>query len=294
MSAPPCISAIRDLNKIHILLLQLAREDLAPDVRRAAALCLKETIDRHRADWTRTADELTSELADLQASIKERRQLSKAKRKKWTRYEQDQGEDKQALRFAQQLEASEREHDEYSAYLTHLHALLNLQPSGTHPFKDKISDLVPEFTLGDNNSVGDLQHYLAGPSVAGLVVGADGKLDEARSFRYINYFSLLAHQRVRNNPQPELSSHPIDFTAMRLPDGGDARNSQEARHVYWLYGDEDSQLLILEDGSGRIALRPIAHLTADEAGKIHSDPQPWRAGFPLHLFEDSAAPSASS
>jgi hypothetical protein len=53
--------------------------------------------------------------------------------------------------------------------------------------------------------------------------------------------------------------------AMRLPD-------RKAEHVYMLYADADRQLLVRTDATNRIALDP-GHGA-------------WRAGLPLHLFED--------
>ncbi len=275
-----------DLNKIHILLLQLARVDLPPNLRKAAASCLKETIDCYRAEWTSMATEFDGELSALELVIEQRKKIVKHQPRRWTTEQKERGEDKQARRFAEQLQAFEREHAEYTAYLARLRALLVLQPDGERPFRGNISAFVPELTLGGNNGVRDLQHYIAGPSAAGLIVGPDGKLDEAHSFRYVNYFSLLAGQRVRNNPQAELASRPIDFTVMRLPDDAYAPDAGRTQHAYWLYGDDASQLLILQDEAGRIALRPVEHLTADPRGKIESTPLLWRSGLPLHLFED--------
>jgi len=76
------------------------------------------------------------------------------------------------------------------------------EPDRRIPFHGKISDFIPELSLGDNNAVADLQHYVAGPASTNPVVDASGKLDAEHSFRSVNYFSLLASQRVRNNPQP--------------------------------------------------------------------------------------------
>jgi hypothetical protein len=64
-----------------------------------------------------------------------------------------------------------------------------------------------------------------------------------------------------------------------LPDSG-------SRHRYWLYGDENHQLLILTDPEGNIAVQPVAHLYQDEDGNIIWSAQSWAPGFPLHLFED--------
>ncbi len=275
-----------DLNKIHILLLQLARPELGANVRAAAALCVQETIDRHRATWAETAGQLDEEMRALRESIQARRKIVEGQPKTWTAEQRDHGEDKTARRFSDELQAWQREYSEYTGYISHLRALLALHLDAQHPFRGKISETVPELALGDNNTVNDLQHYIAGPSAQGLVLDTNGRLDQERSFIQVNYFSLLAQQRARNNPQAALSARPIDFTAMRLPDGSYAADSDTVVHAYWLYGDEESQLLILSDDTGRIAIKPVRHLTQDEHAKISWASQDWRAGLPLHLFED--------
>ncbi|HEX4230107.1 MAG TPA: alkaline phosphatase family protein [Bryobacteraceae bacterium] len=255
-----------DLNKIHILLLQLARTDLAPEIRRAAAECLDETIDRHRAAWTATANELDQEMRALAQRIDER----KAEGLKRTRTGH------QADRLLDELDDWQREEREYTSYLTHLRGLLAFRADPANPFKQKISDLVPELVLGDLNTVGQLQHYIAGPAENGLVLDTAGHLDEDRSFRHVDYFSMLAAQRVHNNPQPTVSPRPIDFMAMALANGD-----------YWLYGDEDKQLIIHVGPDGRISVQPVQNLK-EEDGHLQFQKQPWCAGLPLHIFEDPA------
>lgn len=275
-----------DLNKVHILLEQLARTDLAPNLRAAAAACLGETIDRHRAAWTATLAALEEELNALDAAIVVRKEVVARQPKTFTAEQHDTGEDKASRRLGQELQAWQREASEYPSYAAHLRAMLAFHADPVRPFRGRIQSLVPEMSLGDNNSVRDLAHYVAGPSLSGLTLDANGRLDEAKSFRYVDYFSLFAAQRVRNNPQPRLSSRPIDFTAMRLPDNACPPDAYTCRHAYWLYGDVQNQLLILTASDGRIALRPVAALAQDEAGKVSWTPLAWRPGLPLHLFED--------
>ncbi|HWF46514.1 MAG TPA: alkaline phosphatase family protein [Bryobacteraceae bacterium] len=255
-----------DLNKIHILLLQLARSDLAPALRRAAAGCLDKTVDRHRGAWTATANELDAEMQALAKRIEARK--SEGLRRTRTGHQAD--------RLLDELDDWEREEREYTSYITHLRALLAFRADPRNPFTQKIGDLVPELVLGDLNTVGQLQHYIAGPAENGLVLDAAGHLDEERSFRHVDYFSLLASQRVHNNPQPAVSPRPIDFTAMALANGD-----------YWLYADEDKQLIINMSQDGRISVQPVRNLK-DEGGHLSYEKQPWCADLPLHIFEDPA------
>jgi hypothetical protein len=266
-----------DLNKIHILLLQLAKPDLPPNIRDAAGICLRDTIDRRRLRWTRTAAELEQEMRALDNAISERQKIVDQQPKRWTPEQRDEGADKAARRLADELQAWEREHAEYTAYISHLRALLNLHPEPRRAFKGKISDFVPELSLGDSNTVADLAHYVVGPAPGGLVVDSSGRLDEARSFVYVNYFSLLAQQRVRNNPQSAISSDPIDFIAMRVPARTDSEQS------YWLYGEDDHELIIHTNSAGEIRLEPVMGNPAEPRALASVA---WRAGLPLHLFED--------
>jgi hypothetical protein len=231
-----------DLNKLHILLLALARADLDARTRRAAATAVREIIERHRAAWTKTVATMTAEL-DESPSVSP---LA-------------------GLRQRQELNDREAERSAYHGYLAHLEALLRFHPDEQRPLQDKIAGLIPEMSLGDNNSAAEVQHYVVGPAAGGLAVDAGGRLDEERSFRFVDYLALLVSQRVRNVPQKALEARPIDFIALRLPD-------RATEHVYMLYADADRQLLVRTDAADRIALDP---------GR-----GPWRTGLPLHLFED--------
>jgi hypothetical protein len=260
---------------------------LSPQIRRAAVECVQKAIAKHRTEWSRTVAELKEETSALREAIETRRKTLAQQPRKWNVEQRESGEDKAARRLSGELQEMEREYREYTSYLDHLQNLLSLELDIEHPFRRKISDIIPELSLGDHNTVWDLQHYVAGPSSAGLVVDAAGKLDEEQSFRHIDYFSLFSRQRARNNPQPALSARPIDFTAMRIPDGLYSGDTSVPQHGYWVYADDNSQLLILVDGSGSITVKPIRHLMQHDDGRISYDTETWHAGLPLHLFEDS-------
>ena len=257
-----------DLNKIHILLQQLARSELSPGLRKAAAHALGEMIGCHRAEWLNTVTQMEEELQALKAAIDERKPLVAEQPHKFTPQQMSLGEHRASWRLRQEFDDWKEEYDAYSKYVEGLKRLLVFEPDARNPFKGKISDLVPEMSLGDPNTPEQMRHYVVGPYAGGLQLTADGKLDVERSFRYVDYPKLFSEQRAINNPQSQLPSKPVDFLAMRI------RDTQLGEHRYWLYGDEENQLEILTNADGRIAVRPLG------GG--------WRSGLPIALFEDPA------
>jgi hypothetical protein len=254
-----------DFNKIHILLKQLARKDLAAAQRKAAVAFVRGLIDKNRASWSRTERELTEELKLVSASIAgEPKKIDK--------------KDDRELRAREQSLDRQEELGGYSDYLQHLHRLLTYEPDFDKPLKDKVDSYLPEMAQGDNNSVGQIQHYVVGLTPAGITLDDAGRLDEERTFRHVNYPQLLLRQRANNVPQKSFSNQPIDFVAMILPD----------RRSYWLYSDESRQLMIETDTDGRIRLRPVKKLSQADAGTpLQVEDIAWQSGLPLALFEDA-------
>ena len=277
-----------DLNRIQLLLRQLSRKDLAAGLSEAAATYLLKVIDRHREQWTRTVTEMTEEMEALKSSIAHRKDEVGEIPKKWTTEQRDKGRDKAARRLTRDLTWWEREAQGYERYIDSLRKLLAFQLGKSKRFKGSIADLVPPRTLGDGNGIYDLQNYVVGLNQDGLVTTAAGTLDEQRSFQTINYFPRLLSQTVRNSPQPGLAKMPIDFTTLRLPEDSFRMLVPEAVHVYWLYGGDDAQLLVMTDRNGRIALRAIKGLTAQADGRVIWTQASFAAGLPLRLFEDNA------
>ncbi len=275
-----------DLNKIHILLQQLTKTNLPGAIRKAAVERICQTIDLHRARWMQTISQLTEELEDLDRAIAQRKKAIGEFSQEETRDKRETGEDKARRRLRRELQDWQTEESGYKAYLSHLRALLEFKPDEVHPFTGNISTLIPEMSLGDNNTIADIQHYVAGPSPTGLAIDHEGHLDDEQSFRHVNYFSLLARQRARNNPQAQLSSKPIDFTATALPDGKYSSGLQTPEHAYWLYSDADNQLVILQDPAGNLRLEAIRDLKEDANGQVTWQEQNWHSGLPLRLYED--------
>ena len=266
-----------DLNKIQILLKQLARKDLASAERKAAALYVLQTIDKNRARWVTEERELSEEVKLVSGSIVARQQMVSKLKMDPVGKQDDSGQYRTNRRLRKQMEDWQEEVAGYTDYLQHLRRLLAYRPDLEKPLRDKVDSLIPILAQGDNNSVGQIQHYVIGLSPVGVALDDSGNLDEVRTFRHVNYPELLLKERARNVPQKGLSMQPIDFVAATLPDS----------HSYWLYRAEDKQLIIETNADGAIRLRPVKNLDQADAGSpVGVEDSVWQAGLPLELFED--------
>ncbi|HEX8150225.1 MAG TPA: alkaline phosphatase family protein [Pyrinomonadaceae bacterium] len=282
-----------DLNLIHILLQQLRRGDLPQPLRRAAAGALSATLDRRRAGWERTLGEMREELAALRRLIERQRALVAAQPKKFTKEDADAGRDRAAKREFARLDSWTTDEREYSAYLQSLSNLLALDPARLNPPAVRIEDLIPKGAMGDHNTLHGLQNYVVGPADGGLVLAPDGSLDMARSFRRVDYFSLLGGLSVRNNVQPQVESRPVDFVAVHVPEEalrGALAADERPDQAVWLYGGPDRQALILaRDEGSQLKLRylPVSNLRQSADGRVSFERTGWRDGLPLKLWEDA-------
>lgn len=264
-----------DLNALHILLEQINRPGIDPSTRHAAIAAFFHILDRRRAAWSSTVRELSAELAALRRAIEQRRAEMKTQPKKFTPAQRDAGLDKAARRLSVQLDSWIDQEHNYSAYVNALSRLLDLEPAELDRRHLTAADLIPKRAMGDANSVYDLQNYIVGPSPSNPL-----------TFERINYPRLLSGLSVRNNVQPGVSSHPVDFIAMRVPE-------ESGKDAIWLYADDDHQALILSR-AGDLRYTAIRNLHQDADGAIHYELVPIGPGFPLRMFEDEnlAIPAA--
>lgn len=282
-----------DLNVLHILFQQLQRNDLSPAIRKAATDAFFATISARRSEWQADLKELNDELDVLGRRIGELRRLWQAQPRKFSKEEQIAGRDDDAKRVFVDLDRSEREQKEYSLYATTLRNLLSLAPATFAPTQLKIPDFIAETSMGEHNSINELQHYVVGLDDSGLVLNADGSLDMQRSFTRRDYFDLLRSITVRNNVQRGITNRPIDLIATRIPASllrpllPDEETSED---VIWVSAGENKQALLLSrlNNSGQLSLRylPVANLTQDSEGQIHFDRIEWQSDLPLKIFED--------
>jgi hypothetical protein len=283
-----------DLNELHILLQQLQRKDLSPELRRAVSDGFFSLIARARKRWLRELDEQEIELGALQRAIEKEHAVCQAQPKKFTPEDRELGHDDNARRICLHVVQWTEMETSYRDYIAMMRNLLSLHAETFQPSKIKIEELIPKSAMGTRNTVHDLQNYVIGLGRDGLVLKADGSLDMERSFLSINYFDLLQRQTVRNNVQTGISNQPIDFLATRIPRESIAPalsdDLQPDDDVVWLYGGPDRQALLLAQGGspGQLRLRylPIANLTQDDLGTIHFNRLDWQPGLPLRMLED--------
>jgi hypothetical protein len=282
-----------DLNLLHILLQQLQRNDLRPEVRKAARESFFSTIDSRRAEWQQKLTELRSELGELNTAIAQQRKLWESQPKKFTKEQQNAGLDDAAKRIWVQLDRWQIEQREYSAYVTALSNLLSLSPEAFTPAKIKIRDVIPKESMGDRNTIYKLQNYVYGLAPTGLTLNSDGSLDLARSFPRIDYFALLHGIIVRNNVQRGVTNRPVDLIATRLtrdlvlPSINEGHIDED---VIWITAGANRQALLLSrrNPDGQLMLRylPVSNLRQDPDGKLQFQTIDWQAGLPLQMFED--------
>lgn len=282
-----------DVNLLHILLQQMQRRDISEDLRKAATDAFFNVIERRRPDWKRDLNELQTELRALNVSIDAQHKLWEAQPKKFTKEQIEAGLDDTAKRIYVQLDRWERERKEYGDYAAKLKNLLALSAEAFTPSQVKIDAVIPKQSMGDRNTIYELQNYVAGIAPNGLVLNGDGSLNMDRSFVRIDYFNLLRGVSVRNNVQPGISNRPIDMIATRLsrelvlPLIDDKDINED---VVWVSNDANHQALILSrrDVEGQLSFRylPISNLTEDADGRLHFQQIDWQADLPLRFYED--------
>jgi Type I phosphodiesterase / nucleotide pyrophosphatase len=254
-----------DLNKLHVLLNEINGPGVSPAARHVKIAAFCSVIDEHRAEWQSTVNELHEELPALGRAIEGFRARSAAQPKKWTQAQREAGLDKAARRELVEMELLREQQRGYSEYHDALTKLLALTPADFDQRRLTPDALIPRRAMGDANTIQNLRNYVIGPG--------------AGDFQTINYLPLLTGLSVRNNVQPEVGSHPVDFIALRMPTG-----------AVFLYGSENRQAIILSkyDPVGNLELKylPVNNLRQDRTGEAQFEPAQFAAGFPLRLWED--------
>ncbi|MBC7910580.1 MAG: hypothetical protein H7Y30_08775, partial [Pyrinomonadaceae bacterium] len=284
-----------DLNVLHILLQQLQRKSLKEPLRGAVKEAFFRTLDKRAAKWEYDFIKLKEEMGALHRWIAEQRAIIAGQPKKWTKEDSDAGRDLDARRVSAHMNSALSDELKYTEYLRTLSNLLSLRRESFDPSKIKIEDVIAKHAMGDHNSIYKLQNYVVGIAPGGLQVTGDGSLDLEKSFKRVDYFSLLHEAAVRNNVQPGVSNKPIDFTGLRIPRAEIASSLssdlQSEADPIWLYGGAGQQALILSrrDRAGRLSLRylPVSNLKQDASGQISFELTQWRAGLPLKIWEDA-------
>ncbi len=282
-----------DLNLLHILLLQMQRRDLPAALSKATADAFFTVIERRRAEWQQNLNKFKTELKALDQAVAEQRKLWEAQPKKFTKEQQNAGLDDAAKRIFVQLDRWQNDQKEYAEYVTCLENLLRLSAEAFSPAQIRIPTVIPKMSMGERNSIHQLQNYVAGIAPGGLVLNSDGSLNMERSFVRIDYFSLLHGVAVRNNPQRGIANRPVDLIAIRLdrelvlPLIDDKEIDKD---VIWVSAGADRQALLFSrrEANGQLSLRylPVRNLTQDANGRLQFQSISWQDGLPLRIFED--------
>jgi hypothetical protein len=229
-----------DLNALHILLKQIARQHLSPAVRAAATNSFFDILDLHRNAWARSLTELREELAA----------------------------------------APEPDRQAYSEFVRVMSHLVERQRRPFDWEHLQIDELIPKRSLGEQNTIYELQNYVTGPSREGLVLDKHdpSRLDLRESLRHLNYFAELRSIAVRNNVQKDVGTKPVDFVATQTPQG------------IWLYADDTHQALIQSrtspDGSLELRCVPVSHLRGEPDGSVSWSQGNWSPDLPMALPND--------
>ena len=282
-----------DLNVLHILLQALQRGKMSIEVRKAVMNEFFSVIDKRRAEWENNLKALQNELVALDRAIAEQRKLWQAQPKKFSKEQQDAGLDDAAKRIYVQLDRWQYEQRTYGEYALALKNLLSLSSEAFEPEKVKLASVIPKTSMGERNSINELQNYVAGVGPDGFVLNSDGSLNIEKSFVRIDYFSLLHGVTVRNNVQRGVTNRPIDLIATRLsrelvlPLIEDRDIDED---VIWVTAGANRQALLLSrrNANGELSLKfvPISNLTQDANGSVQFKTISWQAGLPLQIFED--------
>lgn len=284
-----------DLNVIHILLQELRRGSQKKNLRsrNAVADAVVAIIEKHRARWQGTIREINEELDALgKQRLLDEKEIAALPMKSGDGVSRREAEENR--RQKEQIDLALEAETKFRKYLQTLTNLLALRHGDLLAKNFRIEDVIAPDSMGEANSVYDLQNYVVGLSDQGAVLDANGKLDFAKSFKHVNYFDLFLTQRVRNNVQQGIGNRPVDFVATRIP-FEEIKESlpaaqQPSGDAIWLYGGADRQVLILArevNGERSYRYLPIADLTQNFDGKITFATHEWSRDFPLKYLEDA-------
>ncbi len=269
-----------NFNELQILLQELSRKDLPDAERVAASSRFFRILDERRPIWEREITEIGEELGALKRKVERLETSVKNQEPVIQKTSANAEERREDRRVVARLRSCQQDLSGYTQYVRVLGRLLRLEPADLDPSKLRVEDLIPRRSMGDSNSIYDLQNYAIAP-------------DDNAGFRRLDYFALLSGIRVRNVVQAGVSGRVVDFVAVRVPREqlAAALGPEDAGNAdgVWIYKSEEDQALILaRDGPSGLELRyvPVRGLAQDRSGKLHFAIQPLRAGLPLAIFED--------
>lgn len=273
-----------DWNIAQILLQEANRSTTSAALKAAARAELSRWAESRSASWAHQKASLLQSLALLDASALAAETAFAASPREWTPADRQAGRDLAARRSAVLAASLRRQQTEYRDFIQAMDAFLAMPPQAKE-------GRVPKQSLGDENSLFDLQNYVVGLAPAGLALTPGGRLDLDRSFTRLDYFSALSAISTRNRVPPGIDPHPIDFIARRLDVSAAAAALRESNLLaaVWLSAGAAHQAIALyRDSPQGLSIRylPISGLHAARDGSLAFQSESCAPGFPLRLCED--------
>jgi hypothetical protein len=147
-----------NVNVIHMLLQQLQRKDLSAETRQAVTDAFFAAIDRDRAGWQTDVDNFDRELAALQRAADKQAELCAQQPRKFTSEEEEVGKDDEARRICIKGKQWTELRAHYGEYVATMRRLMALRKDSFDPNKVKIEDLILKQSMGQRNSIHELQN----------------------------------------------------------------------------------------------------------------------------------------
>src|SRR5207248_6977241 len=171
--------------------------------------------DRDRAYWQTDLDNFVRELAALQRAAGKQAELCAQQPRKFTPEEREVGKDDDARRICIKVKQWTELRAHYGDYIATVRRLMALKRDSFDPQKVKIEDQILKQSMGQRNSIHELQNYVVGIGKDGLVLNSDGSLNWDRTFVRINYLDLL-HEQTRSEEHTSELQSPYDLVCRLL------------------------------------------------------------------------------
>ena len=242
-----------DLNEIQILLEQLAKPDMEKAKKNAEAAAILAIVERNRAVWSTTAEQLREELAALQRTIGKQRALVAADKHPWPEEDRASGRQLEATRRWRRSKNGNASSAGTPEYLQALERLLRSRSAGPRAAARSNGGIDSKACDGRAEFDGAARELRVRPSERRNSFQGRPFARRRAGVRFPPhrlFLCLTGHASAQFGPAPQLGSAS---TSISLPcalpkqaldhvlEGPDQPDS----HAVFLYRDPDHQTLLL-------------------------------------------------